>query len=67
MKNDITQASKKMLLKFVKDSKELRVKFIESEYFEDFYPHIFEIFEFTEEQLDEVKYDFIKRFIKRRL
>lgn len=62
-KIDITKSSKKMLLKFVKDSKELRVKFIESDYFEDFYPSIFELFEFTDAQLQEVKFDFLKRRI----
>ena len=63
MKTDITKCSKKMLLKFIKESDDLRVKYIESEYFEDFYPEIFELFEFTEEQLSVVKYDFIKRRI----
>jgi hypothetical protein len=64
MKVDITKCNKKMLLKFVKETKDLRVQFIEADYFEDFYPSIFEIFEFTEEQLSEVKADFIKRRIK---
>jgi hypothetical protein len=63
-KIDITKCNKKMLLKFVREMEDLRVKFIEADYFEDFYPHIFEIFEFTEEQLAEVKNDFIKRRIK---
>lgn len=63
MKIDITKGSKKMLLKFIKNSKELRIKFIESEYFEDFFPLIYETFIFTDAQLQEVKYDFIKRRI----
>jgi hypothetical protein len=62
-KIDITKGSNKLLLKFIKDSKELRVPYIESEHFEDFYPVIFELFYFTEEQLLEVKSDFIKRRI----
>ena len=61
MKIDLTKFSKKSLLKLIKDSKSLKVLFIECDYFEDFYPHIFEVFDFTEEQLQEVKYDFIKR------
>jgi hypothetical protein len=60
-KIDITKCNKKMLLKFVRETKDLRVKFIEADYFDDFYPHIFEIFEFTEEQLQIVKLDFVKR------
>ncbi len=60
MKIDITKASKKMLLKSIKGIEDLRIKYVESEYFEDFYPHIFELFDFTHEQLEEVKYDFIK-------
>ena len=59
-KIDITQASKRMLLKSIKGTKDLRVKYIQSEFFEDFYPFIFELFDFTHEQLQEVKYDFIK-------
>lgn len=62
-KIDLTKGTKKALLKFIKDSKDLRVAFIESEYFEEFYPIIFEIFDFSEEQLSEVKADFIKRRI----
>ena len=61
MKIDLTKFNKKSLLKLIKDNKRLNILFIECDYFEDFYPHIFEIFEFTEEQLNEVKYDFIKR------
>jgi len=49
-----------MLLKSIKGTEDLKVQFIESEYFEDFYPFIFELFDFTHEQLEEVKYDFIK-------
>jgi len=63
MKIDMTKGSKKLLLKFIKDSKDLRVKFIESESFEEFYPIIFEVFEFTDAQLEEVKFDFLKRRI----
>jgi hypothetical protein len=59
-KIDITKKSRNMLLKSIKDTEDLRVKFIQSEYFEDFYSHIFELFEFTHEQLEEVKYNFIK-------
>ena len=60
MKVNITKASRKMLLKSIKSIEDLRTKYIESEYFEDFYPYIFELFDFTHEQLEEVKYDFIK-------
>jgi hypothetical protein len=63
MKTDITRLSKKSLLKVIKESKDLGIKYTESEYFEDFYPEIFELFEFTHEQLEEVKYDFIKKRI----
>lgn len=60
MKVNITKASKKMLLKSIKSIEDLRIKYIQSEYFEDFYPYIFELFDFTHEQLEEVKYYFIK-------
>ena len=63
MKVNITKASRKMLLKSIKSIEYLRIKYIESEYFEDFYPYIFELFDFTHEQLEEVKYDFIKKRI----
>jgi hypothetical protein len=63
MKVNITKASRKMLLKSIKSIEDLRIKYIESEYFEDFYPYIFELFYFTHEQLEEVKYDFIKKRI----
>jgi len=59
-KIDITKKSRNMLLKSIKGTEDLKVQFIESEYFEDFYPFIFELFDFTHEQLEEVKYDFIK-------
>lgn len=59
-KIDITKESKKTLLKSIKSIEDLRIKYIESEYFEDFYPSIFELFDFTHEQLEEVKYDFVK-------
>jgi len=62
-KIDLTKATKKALLKLIKDSKDLRVAFIECEYFDEFYPIIFELFDFSEEQLSEVKADFIKRRI----
>jgi hypothetical protein len=63
MKTDITKASRKMLLKSINGIEDLKIKYIKSEYFEDFYPEIFELFEFTHEQLEEVKYDFIKKRI----
>ena len=59
-KIDITKKSRNMLLKSIKGTEDLRIKFIQSEYFEDFYPFIFELFDFNHEQLEEVKYDFIK-------
>ena len=61
MKIDLTKFSKNSLLKLIKDNERLSIFFIECDYFEDFYPFIFESFEFTDEQLQEVKYDFIKR------
>ena len=61
MKINLSKFKKKSLLKMIKDNKSLSILFVECDYFEDFYPHIFEIFEFTDEQLEEVKYDFIKR------
>lgn len=59
-KIDITKKSRNILLKSIKGTEDLRIKYIQSEYFEDFYPSIFELFDFTHEQLEEVKYDFIK-------
>jgi hypothetical protein len=62
-KIDLTKADKKSLLKSIKLEKSLYSLLIKSEYFEDFYPEIFEIYDFTEEQLQEVKYYFIKKKI----
>ena len=59
-KIDITKKSRNILLKSIKCTEDLRTKYIQSEYFVDFYPFIFELFDFTHEQLEEVKYDFIK-------
>jgi hypothetical protein len=62
-KINMTNGSKKMLLQFIKQSDELWNQFIDAELFEDFYPIIFELFEFSEEQLNQVKAEFIKRRI----
>ena len=62
-KIDLTKSDKKSLLKSIKANKSLNSLFIESEYFEDFYAEIFEVYDFTEEQLQEVKYIFIKNRI----
>jgi hypothetical protein len=59
-KIDITKKSRNILLKSIKGTEDLKIKYIQSEYFEDFYSFIFELFDFTHEQLEEVKYDFIK-------
>jgi hypothetical protein len=62
-KIDLTKSDKKSLLKSIKSDKSLSSLFVESEYFEDFYSEIFEVYDFTEEQLQEVKYYFIKKRI----
>ena len=59
-KIDLTKSDKKSLLKSIKADKRLSSSFIDSDYFEDFYPEIFEVYDFTDEQLQQVKYIFIK-------
>ena len=46
MKIDLTKFNKNSLLKLIKDNEMLSIFFIECDYFEDFYPFIFESFEF---------------------